>query len=205
MAIKIFVEGIADQKFLKDFVEYKYKTDINQEDIIATGGWTKFTSEGKDGEVIRNKMTQNSDNEGTNLLIFDADDDFNDRKGELEDWRNKWGLDFEIYLWPNNSGNGDLEVLLENIINRKNQPVFDCWNQYEKCLQSETIEGCEVPLTTPARKTKIYGYLEVLLGDSKNQKEKIKERNRDYKKADFWDLDSEYLNVLSDFLDSYFK
>ena len=49
------------------------------------------------------------------------------------------------------------------------------------------------PLTTPAKKTKIYGYLEALLGESKKEKNKIKEKERDYENPLYWDLDAEYL------------
>jgi len=55
-------------------------------------------------------------------------------------------------------------------------------------------------LTTPAKKTKIYGYLEALLGESKNEKKKIKEKERDYENTLHWDLDAEYLERLKEFL-----
>ena len=57
------------------------------------------------------------------------------------------------------------------------------------------------PLTTPAKKTKIYGYLEALLGESKKEKNKIKEKERNYKNASHWDLDAEYLDKLKEFVD----
>lgn len=56
------------------------------------------------------------------------------------------------------------------------------------------------PLTTPAKKTKIYGYLEALLGDTKSQKELIKEAKRNYEETLHWNLDAAYLNPLKDFL-----
>jgi hypothetical protein len=55
-------------------------------------------------------------------------------------------------------------------------------------------------LTIPAKKTKIYGYLETLLGTSKSEKEKIKEKERNYKEQSHWNLDSEYLDPLKEFL-----
>ena len=57
------------------------------------------------------------------------------------------------------------------------------------------------PLTTPAKKTKIYGYLEALLGESKKEKNKIKEKERDYENPLHWDLDAEYLERLEGFID----
>jgi hypothetical protein len=55
-------------------------------------------------------------------------------------------------------------------------------------------------LTIPAKKTKIYAYLEVLLGVTKKEKEKIKERERDYKNKGHWNLDSDFLIPLKEFL-----
>lgn len=45
-------------------------------------------------------------------------------------------------------------------------------------------------LTIPAKKTKIYAYLEVLLGASKSEKKKIKEANREYINVNHWNLNS---------------
>jgi len=203
MEVKIFVEGIADKKFIKDFISQKYNVQLGKNDIIETEGWTNIFSDGSDGEKVRNKMTQNTDDDGTNLLIFDANNNFRVRLNEIEEWRQETNLDFEIFLRPNHSDSGDLETVLESIINPKNSPIFDCWDSYETCLRSKSIEGRTNPLTTPAKKTKIYGYLEALLGETRSQKEKIKERKRNYKKTEFWNLDSDYLNPLKFFLDKH--
>lgn len=47
---------------------------------------------------------------------------------------------------------------------------------------------------------KIYGYLEALLGETKSQKELIKEANRNYENPQLWNLDTEYLEPLKLFL-----
>ena len=101
------------------------------------------------------------------------------------------------------SGNwtGALEDLLENIINPNNKPIFDCWEDYEKALVNLDIPGrTPPPLTTPAKKTKIYGYLEALLGESRSQKELIRDAKRNYENTLHWDLDAEYLEGLKGFL-----
>ena len=51
-----------------------------------------------------------------------------------------------------------------------------------------------------SKNTKIYGYLEALLGETKSQKELIKEANRDYENPQQWNLDAEYLEPLKRFL-----
>jgi hypothetical protein len=199
MKLKIFVEGVADEKFLKDYLSH---LNIDKDDflIIKTEGWTNLS---QSIEKIEKQMEETLDDGGVNLLIFDADDNFNDRLSSLNDIKNSHSLQFEMFLWPNNSDSGDLESVLENIINPNNSPIFDCWNSYETCLKSKIIVGRNTPLTTPAKKTKIYGYLEALLGNSASEKEKLKEKKRDYKNKDFWNLDSEYLSSLKDFIESH--
>ena len=82
------------------------------------------------------------------------------------------------------------------------KPIFECWEGYEKELVKLDIPGrTPPPLTTPAKKTKIYGYLEALLGESKSQKKLIKEPNRDYENTLHWNLDTEYLGALKECLE----
>ena len=102
---------------------------------------------------------------------------------------------------PNNKDAGALEDLLENIINPNNQPVMDCWQTYEEELGKVRISTKTPPtLTIPAKKTKIYAYLETLLGKSKSQKKLVRDANRDYENTQHWNLDAEYLETLREFL-----
>ncbi|MCR5037741.1 MAG: hypothetical protein K6A94_00160 [Bacteroidales bacterium] len=147
------------------------------------------------------RMRSMSANGGVNLVIVDADKDLQARKNEIEKWQQRNDVEFVLFLMPNNEGAGALEDLLENIINPNNRPIFECWEGYEKELVKLDIPGrTPPPLTTPAKKTKIYGYLEALLGESKSQKELIKEVNRNYENAQHWNLDAEYLESLKGFL-----
>jgi hypothetical protein len=115
--------------------------------------------------------------------------------------KEQYNVNFELFLLPSNKDKGALEDLLENIINPQNRPIMDCWENYEKELVQLDIPGrTPPPLTTPAKKTKIYGYLEALLFDSKSQKEQIKEVNRNYENTQHWNLDAEYLEPLKKFL-----
>lgn len=108
---------------------------------------------------------------------------------------------FELFLFPNNNDIGELEDLLEQIIYKENQPVMDCWSDYEKSLAEIKLPWKQgEPLTIPAKKTKIYAYLEVLSGTSKSQKEKIKEPYREYTNKNHWNLNADALNELIDFL-----
>ena len=128
------------------------------------------------------------------------------RRKDLLEWKKTHGLDFELFLLPNDHEAGTLEDLLESIINPENKPVMDCWESYEKGLSKIQLPWRKgMPLTTPAKKTKIYAYLEALLGKSKSQKDKIKEPNRDYTNRDHWNLDADALTELSAFLTKYLE
>ena len=201
---RVFVEGVADKKFIGDYYRHLFQENAPQYSINhtgelmgdRTGGYQKLSH-----EMNIREMRINSDNDGVNLVIFDADKDIEARRKELLAIQEQYGVTFELFLLPNNHDAGALEDLLEHIINPNNRPIFDCWERYEHELVQLDIPGRTPPsLTTPAKKTKIYGYLEALLGESKRQKELIKEANRNYEDALHWNLDSEYLEMLREFL-----
>ena len=192
----IIVEGEADKKFMEDYYHHLFQVSAPKNSIIHTGGYKKLAD-----EVILRQMQMNTDQGGVNLVIFDADDDYKTRWEELSSLKEQYGVEFELFLFPNNQDAGALEDLLENIINLNNRPILDCWENYEEELRRLEIPGrTPPPLTTPAKKTKIYGYLEALLGESKKEKKMIKEKERNYKNASHWDLDAEYLERLKEFV-----
>ena len=197
----IFVEGEADKCFIEQLIETL--PDIcNQYSIkvTVTKGWTNLVCPEKT-MIYVNQMNITSANDGVNLVIFDADENFKEREQEILKWKEDNNLDFELFLLPNNSSTGELEDLLESIINPENKAVMDCWENYEKSLKGITISWRKgEPLTTPAKKTKIYAYLEALLGKSKSQKELIKESKRNYLDERHWVLNAKALKPLVDFL-----
>lgn len=192
----IFVEGVADARFFKQYIRHVFGEVIADERIVTLKGWDNLKT-----EASAARMRSMSANEGVNLVIVDADKDFQARKDEIAKWQKENEVEFELFILPNNQDTGALEDLLENIINPNNRPILDCWEDYEEELVKLNIPGrTPPPLTTPAKKTKIYGYLEALLGESKSQKELIKEAKRNYEVALHWNLDAAYLNPLKEFL-----
>lgn len=197
---QIIVEGEADRKFFMDYFHHLFNENAAQNSIVhpgkENGGYTKLASEEALGA-----MRQNSDQGGINLVIFDADTSIEDRRTELLSIKNMHGVEFELFLLPNDNDPGALEDLLENIINPDNQPIMDCWASYEENLRSVRIPTKNPPtLTIPAKKTKIYAYLETLLGKSRSQKKLIKDPYRDYENDQHWNLDADYLFPLKEFL-----
>lgn len=192
----IYVEGIADVAFIKQYIHHLWNVVVGENNILSLDGWTNLK-----GTTWQQRMRTNTANDVINIVILDADKNIDARRADILNWKQKNGLEFELFLLPNDKDAGALEDLLENIINPNNQPIFDCWEDYEKALVELDIPGrTPPPLTTPAKKTKIYGYLEALLGPTKVEKELIKERNRKYDNTMHWDLDAEYLEPLKEFL-----
>jgi hypothetical protein len=216
-AVDIWVEGIADQKFLADVLnvwfghpfdkkfEFRDNSGAVMIRIRRGNGISSFNS--ADGWNELKPFFEENGLKGTiNLVIVDADDDFENRKSEIT--HTIAGLNFDpkkdLFLWPDHQPHaekGDLEKLLEQIIHPEHQPIFNCWDNYENCLSGHSNKK----YTTPARKTKIYAYLEALLGETQSEKEKIKERERDYSNTAHWNLDhtKEPLKPLYEFLKTH--
>ena len=133
-----WVEGKADQKFLADllkvwfnmtfdakkftFKEEARKLDIRIQDL---GGKNAFLTEKNNAEFKNNDL-----NGVKNVVILDADD-IEKQRQMLSEVKTKMGLEFSIFLLPDDARNGELENLLEEIINPANQAIFDCWATYE--------------------------------------------------------------------------
>lgn len=195
----VLVEGVADDVFMNAYVK-----KLGLEGVVAIKSCEGYTNIKKQAYI--NELQKNTDKGGRNLIVFDADDDCQSRRQELMMIKNEINVDFDLFLFPNDADQGALENLLERIINPVNQCVMDCWKNYER-----ELDKCSIPWknphtpTTPAYKTKIYAYLEALTGTTKVEKKRIKEKERDYLDSNLWNLDSEYLNPLKDFLLSHIK
>ena len=124
---QIIVEGDADKKFFEDYYHHVFGEKAPKGSLTHpgkdgdTGGYQKLKSEDAIGV-----MRQNTDMGGINLVIFDADEDIAARRGELLAIKKEFGVEFELFLLPNNKDVGALEDLLENINNPNNHPVMDC-------------------------------------------------------------------------------
>ena len=207
--VQIFVEGIADQKFFQDLITEWYGISLSignigkPGEIISLEGKTVFDSPEKQKKLAP-LFQQLAIQETPIVVIFDADK-FAEDQVHLLTHSQTHG--FTFFLLPNNAANGDLETLLQEIICPDNQIIFDCWQAYESCLSGKPSVMTEAGIfTLPARKTKIYAYLEALVGESNSEKDMIKERNRDYRNPKHWNLNPThtYLKPLKEFLDQFF-
>lgn len=195
--VNIFVEGKGDEKFIDKYILYLSLTNIDNYTIIKVRGWTNLHN-------VVNKFKENSDSGGKNLVIFDADasenggginiraQDLNSKKAEL-------GIDFELFLFPNNSSDGDYELLLENIVNSQHIVILQCYDQYESCIRSNKDSNNNLIYSLPTRKAKIYSYIDAF-PKNLQEKEEFKRGNYFFENSDIWDLNSVYLTPLRNFL-----
>ncbi len=221
----IWTEGIADQKFLADAIGHWFglkfeRTNVKKNgkdaqifkgsnenltiDIQSLVGKDTILNEKQAVETLKDQYSFNRNQGKLNIVFLDADENIENRFVEVEQSKIFLEEDYPVFLLPNNESIGDLETLLEKIVNPINNEIFECWNNYENCLTGK--ENPANPgnlITLPARKTKIYAYLEALLGSSKKQKELIKEPNRDYTNPNHWDLNHGYLEPLKTFLNKH--
>ena len=78
--VKIIVEGVADIRFVQDYISLLFGEDLKEKsEILSAGGWTKLDSD----SAFVQQLNQNSDNGGVNLIIFDADADRKARRKEI--------------------------------------------------------------------------------------------------------------------------
>lgn len=213
MTADFWVEGKADQKFLADVMKVWFdlnfdlksfecrdevrKIDVRIQDL---GGKNTFRTN-KISSLFRLNITEGVQN----IVIIDADK-ISIQQKMLEDIKGELQINFPYFLLPDNNNNGELEDLLEQIIHPQNQLILDCWTNYEACIEQHdnpTRPGFKY--TIPAKKSKIYSYLEVLLGETDSEKELAKDPKRDFKNTDHWTLDGtkEPLKPLKEFLQKH--
>ena len=206
LPVRIFCEGISDQRFLRDFLKVHYNIDISDnqlnknEFIIKMGSWNKLNTQ----EL---KITEDF-LEYTSLIFLDADDEkvidkagFKKTYAFVQNLMTEWNWKkYNLFVLPNDHDNGNIENLLENIINTKHSRIFECWNEFENCLSKDSS------LTIPAKKSEIYSYLECLHGVTNKEKDKCKDSHRDFKDENLWEirnLENPYILKLKTFLDQY--
>lgn len=205
-----WIEGKADQKFLADVMKVWFGLNFNLKTfrcrdeekkidigIQILGGKNAFLTDN-----ISSALRLNIANGIQNIVLIDADK-ISIQQEMLENIKQELQINFPYFLLPNNDIDGELEDLLEQIIHPQNQTILECWANYEACIgQHDNPTRPGLKYTIPAKKSKIYSYLEVLLGETDSQKELAKDPNRDFTNVDHWTLDGtkEPLKPLNEFL-----
>ena len=87
----IYVEGIADARFLKQYIRHVFGEDIADERFVVLKGWDNLKT-----EASAARMRSMSANGGVNLVIVDADKDFLARQKEIEKWQQANDVEFVL-------------------------------------------------------------------------------------------------------------
>ena len=138
-------------------------SEVVRVEVIPVGGYTKFDYAKSSAE----------DKNGDGLyvaLIFDADETgvenggVVDRTKFLKEKISTWQLlappknSIDIFLFPDNNRDGELENLLEDIVPQKFVPLIaECWRRYEVCLE---VHGGQ----KPSQKSKMNNFEAAALG-----------------------------------------
>ncbi len=204
--ILIFVEGPSDKVFLEAYLYFL-------EDIPIKNFKVKDVT-GKDNLSKRLLEIEKYDK---TLIIFDADKDYESNKKEILSKTQQKITEEQIFLFPNNQDDGDLETLLLEIA--KHDEFLKCFEGYLECIKSKE----HYKPIKDIGKSKWYAYLEVFelqnffkdkrnKNDKKNEekiiiddKSKIrKEYKEEYEKLkEVIDFNSKSLIPLKDFLGQF--
>ena len=181
MGDKIFVEGKYDKEFLEIYLHFLGYVEI---EIVSC--------EGNSLKNIHSKIQEAKDNGEKCLLIFDADNDFKTTLARLKDESKGLLREEYIFLFPNNSQNGELETLLFMIA--KEKEICQCFEQYKRCIEKHKPKYCKNIHKKSAR----FAYFEALGIPSSSNPRNDQERRGAYSKI--FDLTSSHLGALKDFL-----
>ncbi len=209
--ILIYTEGKSDRNFLGWYLSFlKYKDHF---DIFDIEGKDKLISDEfleKIDKILKNKHQTYKQV----CIIFDADKKesqesdagFDNKLKHICKELKEKGIDFsreQIFLFPNNQDDGDLETLLLEIA--KHDEFLKCFEGYLECIKSKEHYK---PIKN-IRKTKWYAYLEALglenltKIDIFDNESKIKNKHEEnYRKLkEMVDFNSESLIPLKIFLE----
>lgn len=209
--VQIFIEShnkkVPESEFLSAILKH-IGIPSDKYQIMPTDGYTNLM-DSPDAPNIE-LMRANTDAGGKNLVVFDADylennGGFAKRQHELIDKANNLGLEFELFLWPDNQSDGDVEVLMESIARRDLYPqLFDCFDKYEKCISQRKNDDGSCFYTTPNLKSKLHTYFHSL-PISNTKKKKFGHNEWCWDDPKIWNLDSASLNPIKEFLSSNLK
>ncbi|GAA7085569.1 hypothetical protein Kyoto4A_06600 [Helicobacter pylori] len=197
--ILIFVEGSSDRFFLEVYLLYLYF----QEKFPIKN----FKVQNVDGKGNLSKRLLEIEKYDKTLIIFDADKDYESNKKEILKIVSKTKQiisEEQIFLFPNNQDDGDLETLLLEIA--KHEKFINCFESYLDCIKKKEHYK---PIKN-IRKNMLYAYLEAFgLEDLYTKKNifdtegKVKDQYKgDYEKLqEVIGFDSKSLVPLKNFLE----
>lgn len=205
---KIFVEGKTDQAFIQFVLSKQFGIEFNDGQvnnaIIDCKGWTNIAG-------LTNILldTMRIENNGKNIVIFDADGKNNDggfdkRKEQLEKIADDLGVRFDIFLLPDNDSDGDLESFYASCFKEDKAFFKDCWENMYACLDGNK-NGLNLNL--PKSAEMVFSYVD-LFEEYKSAEYKNSKSKRSYFDENLWEFDfeqNENLKKLISFLKEHLE
>ena len=173
------------------------------------GDYSFIYVDGKDNipNVVPQMLTNTADG-GVNLVIFDADTlenggGFTTRRQQLIEKKAEMGVSFDLFLYPSDGEDGDVEVLMERIARQdKHARFFSCYQKYENCISQDKDSDGKPRYKTPNRKGKLHTYISAMQL-SNRQVRGLGSGQWLFDNMDYWDLGSNALQPLVTFLSKY--
>lgn len=205
---KIFIEAKSNKTpeyhFIRTILDLYFKN--YRVDIIPMDGVDNLFN-----ESIRNQISLTQREGDVALIVVDADTSakkwgYAKRKAYIEAQFNKYGLLCPCFIYPDNCGDGDVEVLMEQAARRDIHGLFfDCFEDYEKCVSGKKDEKTGLPVyITPNRKGKLHTYINAQPLNSQ-QRRNLGAGNRLFDNQQYWDLTVPALNPLKNFFATYLR
>ncbi len=204
---RIFIEAknanTSEHHFLRTVLS-KYFGDMEMEFVFMDGVGNLF------GETIQNQIRLSQDEGNSVLVILDADFaakgwGYARRHEDVMEKMRRNGLDFPLFLYPNNSDDGDVETLLESLARKDlHRKWWDCFDDYEACVLGVRDDNGQLRYNIPNRKAKLHTYISSQRL-SNRQRDKIGRGHWLFDDAAFWDLDRAEIKPLVEFLKANLK
>lgn len=189
--ILIYGEGEEDKIFLLDFIHFRFGDDEKYFEVEATHSKTKIPK-------VAPKLQENTDAGGVNIIIFDADNDFEKAKNDILNEKEKNNLELDYFLFPDNENIGQFETLLMQICPIENLAFFDCWKSFYDCTDKLVNKKSSL-----YSKTESQCYCEIYL--DKSIVRKIEKKKISYINSDAWNLKHTALEPLYLFLKEHLE
>lgn len=197
----IFIEAknsnTSEYNFIKTILDNNF-ADKDKEIVCMDGVDNLFCP------AIINRMKQAQDAGDNVFVLVDADYPsngwgHNKRHDDIEDRKTKLSLSFQLFIYPNNSDDGDVEILMESLVRKDlHKDWWDCFEDYEKCIQGAKDAENKPKYNLPNRKAKLHTYISSQQL-SNRQRKKIGAGFWLFDDSNYWDFTREELSPLLEY------
>lgn len=197
----IFIEAknsnTSEYNFIKTILDNNF-ADKDKEIVCMDGVDNLFCP------AIINRMKQAQDAGDNVLVLVDADYPskgwgHNKRHDDIEDRKTKLSLSFQLFIYPNNSDDGDVEILMESLVRKDlHKDWWDRFEDYEKCIQGAKDAENKPKYNLPNRKAKLHTYISSQQL-SNRQRKKIGAGFWLFDDSNYWDFTRKELSPLLEY------